>query len=504
MPTDDREYLLPEGIDVPEARAALAAHLELDGGSARSADRTYYDTFDGRLHADGLRLIHEDGRLLLRDAAGNERAAADHRKRPRRLSVDDLPAGRLRELLAPVVEVRVLTPVARTRSRLLDLRVLDDEAKTVVRLEVEAASARANGRPVPLPPRVRVAGVRGYDKALARVQRTLATDVALTPAAESLPDAAVRAAGGLPGGTPSKLAFVLHPDQRADSAAVVLLTTLLATAEANLPGTLADVDVEFLHDFRVSVRRWRSAQRQLAGVFPPAPLEHFRAEFRWLQQVTGPTRDLDVQLLELDDQPELDPLRALLAAHRRRERGRMRRALRSGRTTMLLADWAGFLDELVASPEDDRPDAARPVTEVAGDRIAKVYGHMVREGKRIGDDSPHEALHDLRKRGKELRYLLEFFAGLYPAEVVRPMVKTLKALQDSLGRFQDREIQVAELHSLGGAVAALPNGPAALMAMGRLVDRLHREQADARAEFDERFAAFAAKPQRTLVRKTFR
>jgi CHAD domain-containing protein len=129
---------------------------------------------------------------------------------------------------------------------------------------------------------------------------------------------------------------------------------------------------------------------------------------------------------------------------------------------------------------------------------------MVIDGKKIGDASPHEALHDLRKRGKELRYLLEFFAGLYPAKVVRPMVRTLKALQDSLGRFQDREIQVAELHSLGGAVAALENGPAALMAMGRLVDRLHGEQAAARAEFDERFAAFAAKPQRALVRKTFR
>ena len=31
-------------------------------------------------------------------------------------------------------------------------------------------------------------------------------------------------------------------------------------------------------------------------------------------------------------------------------------------------------------------------------------------GRAIDDDSPHEALHDLRKKGKELRYLLEFFA----------------------------------------------------------------------------------------------
>src|SRR6476661_6361216 len=195
MAAHDREYLLPEGVGVPEAQAVLAAHLELDGGSARSVERTYFDTFDGRLHAAGLRLVHERGRLLLRDAAGSERAALDHPKRPRRLTVDDLPAGRLREQLAPVVEVRALTPVARTRSRMLDLRVLDDQAKTVVRLEVEAASARANGRPVPLPPRLRVTGVRGYDKALARVQRTLAGDAALGAAPEPLSDAAIRAAG---------------------------------------------------------------------------------------------------------------------------------------------------------------------------------------------------------------------------------------------------------------------------------------------------------------------
>ena len=66
---------------------------------------------------------------------------------------------------------------------------------------------------------------------------------------------------------------------------------------------------------------------------------------------------------------------------------------------------------------------------------------MVKMGTAIDDDSPAEDLHELRKVGKELRYLLEFFASLYPAEVVKPFVKTLKGLQDQLGRFQDREVQ---------------------------------------------------------------
>jgi hypothetical protein len=42
------------------------------------------------------------------------------------------------------------------------------------------------------------------------------------------------------------------------------------------------------------------------------------------------------------------------------------------------------------------------------------------------------------------------------------------------------------------------------MALGYVVDALERDQAAARGEFAERFAAFAAKGQRKLVRKTFR
>ena len=181
----------------------------------------------------------------------------------------------------------------------------------------------------------------------------------------------------------------------------------------------------------------------------------------------------------------------------------MVRGLKSERTGALLRNWSEFLDALVAAPEDDRPDAARPVADVAGERIGKVYRRMVKMGSAIDPDSPHEALHDLRKKGKELRYLLEFFASLYPPEVVKPMVGTLKGLQDVLGRFQDREVQADALRALGDDIAVAEGGAAALMAMGVLVQRLLEEQDAARAEFDESFARFAAKPQRKLVEATF-
>jgi CHAD domain-containing protein len=82
-------------------------------------------------------------------------------------------------------------------------------------------------------------------------------------------------------------------------------------------------------------------------------------------------------------------------------------------------------------------------------------------------------------------------------------VKSLKALQDLLGRHQDREVQIAMLRSSAGEVARLPGGGAACMAMGALVERLRVDEQDARDEFAERFATLAAKPQRALVRDTF-
>jgi CHAD domain-containing protein len=182
----------------------------------------------------------------------------------------------------------------------------------------------------------------------------------------------------------------------------------------------------------------------------------------------------------------------------------MVRALRSKRAQTLLSGWGSFLDGLEATSEDERPDAARPIGEVSGERIRKVYRRMLKMGGAIDASSPAESYHELRKQGKELRYLLELFgAPLYPEEVVKPMIKTLKALQDVLGRHQDREVQIALLRSLGPEVGASDGAAAALMAIGALVARLGEDERAARAEFAGRFAEFSSEEQRRLVKDTF-
>ncbi len=509
----ETELLLPDGLRSEKAIERMSGALdglrvEAVDRQVRKVRRTFYDTFDGQLRKSGGCAVYEDGRLRF----GALEASVS--RAPERVLPSALDPGPLRDAVESLVDVRALLPLAELEVRERRLRVLDDERKTVVRATLEEpAVVGVEQGPIRLSRRLRLHAVRGYDASLQRIRRLLEHELGLRIAQMPLVEEAIAATGGAPQGETSKIDVPLTYEQPADAAAVAVLHALLDVIELNLEGTIEDLDSEFLHDLRVSVRRTRSVQRQLKGVFPHGELEHFRQEFRWLQGISGPARDLDVYLLGFDSlrhmiderlRADLEPLREVLALHRRRARQEMIRGLRSKRFSRLLDEWAAFLDRLPTLPSSDREDAERPIGSLAGERIAKVYRRMVTMGVAIDVDNPPEDYHELRKKGKELRYLLQLIgANVYPDEVVGPMVKTLKSLQDVLGRHQDREVQMATVRSLSEEVAARPDGARALIAVGALLGALAEDERAAREEFAERFAAFGAKRQRTLVKDTF-
>jgi CHAD domain-containing protein len=311
----------------------------------------------------------------------------------------------------------------------------------------------------------------------------------------------------------AKVEVRLDPQQRADAAVAAVLRRLLAVVGENLDGAIAGDDIEYLHQLRIAVRRSRTVQRQFKRVFPALDLPGFRSDFRWLQRATGPSRDLDVYVDEFGAlanmlpegmRADLEPLRIVLIDHRLAARAELERTLRSRRTVELLDDWERLLESLVELPLDDRPHATDTIGELCGKRIAKVYRRIVSTGEKIDEDSDAEEFHELRKKGKELRYLLELFGvGLFDADVVRPLIDTLKDLQDLLGRHQDREVQIAAVRSLTGDVALRPGGAAACLAMGTLVARLRDDELATRRAFAEPFGRLAAPERRAAVKHAF-
>jgi CHAD domain-containing protein len=461
-----REYIAEQRPSLPAVTAALEGDFTLRSLSEDVRELTFYDTFDGLLRAEGMTVA----------------VTSEH----------EIPAA-ARELAGS----RALLPLAHIRVH----TELDDLDKTVGRVELLA--------PEGLRARVILHELRGYEDELERVRASLA----LSEAQISLRDEAIVAAGGRPEGISVKVRVELEPRERADRAVVTVLTALWEVIDANYAHTIAGTDIEFLHDLRVCVRKTRAVLKELPGVFSPAPLAHWRAEFRWLQQVSGDTRDLDVSLedwdqlvglVEVADRDALEPLRTVLQLRRSAARRLLVRELRSERAQGLARGWGTFLAALTTSSTEDRPDAEATIDAVSGAQIAKVYRRMVKLGQAIDDESPADDYHELRKQGKELRYLLELLGQpLSDPQVVKPMVKALKDLQDVLGRHQDREVQGANVRALADAVAALPGGPEALIAMGALVRALGADERAARREFAPAFAAFSAADQRRLVKATF-
>ena len=85
------DFLPPDAMTLSEAGDTLTAHLPLAEHGARETDRTFYDTFDGLLHAKGLSCEHERGRLTLVEIATGQGLAS----LPTTLPTQPLPAAEL-------------------------------------------------------------------------------------------------------------------------------------------------------------------------------------------------------------------------------------------------------------------------------------------------------------------------------------------------------------------------------------------------------------------------
>ncbi len=422
-------------LDIEALQDLLASSFEVSVGKPRVVRRRALDTFDRRLERAGrrLQLVAEAGeeRLELVQSEETLVSVLDGTGLRWPAMAGALPDGTLKDRVARVAGIRALLVVDECRRLVRRVELRNADRKIVVRLDVDEP---AEGAVAP-PPVVTVRPLRGYQKEADRAWRLVTTLLEPAPAEPVAPRPV----------SPS----VADPESPARVLLAAELTEFLQEVRDNLPGTIADVDTEFLHDVRVAVRRTRSLVKLGRSAFPAHVREVWEPQFKWLGDLTTPVRDLDVYQLGLPEMAgwlvaasaaDLDPFQAYLARRRAAARRTLLRALRGARLRRLLDDWAGELSALADSARSE-DGAAWSAGVLARAGVARAHRRVVRGGTSISDSSPPEDLHVLRKRCKELRYALEMFAPVLDGAQVGKAIKDLKSLQDVLGRFQDSEVQ---------------------------------------------------------------
>ena len=441
-------------------QSALLQTLQTDQGRAKKLASTYYDTPDLRLKQAGMAL------RVRHDGAGDVQTLKAPRLDPNGQLREDGGLQHLREfdaeLASPEPDLsriedadlqaffdqakvgRDLEPIFTTD---IDRRILPLElADSRVELAIDQGRIAANGCELPVC-EAELELHRGEPGKLYELAMMLHREVPFRVERASKAVRGYRLYRGDRSVPQKARKPVLDPGMSVAAAFERQAGACLWQMRANEEPVLDGTDPEGVHQMRVAIRRLRALIAAFSAVVDADVAAYLKTELRWLQRQLGPARDLDV-FLEETYAPLRDRLPATESLVRFAETAEAlraeayesaRAALRDPRYTALMLRLELWLDtgawQSTVGPDETDP-AAQPVTPFAQgilDRRSKKFKKL---GKKY-DQLRESDLHELRIRGKKLRYAGEFFTGLFKKKDTKAYLDQLEEIQDRLGAIND-------------------------------------------------------------------
>ncbi len=497
-------YFLPSSLNRKKLQKNLpnTAKYKIFLEKGEGMEGVLLDTFDSGLFLSAKMLFQVGEMLFLLDLQTG--ALIEQFSSEDWSFAGNLPDGPVASLLKRVSKLRAFLPVSKIKLCFHRGLLLDDEGKTRARFHNLTMS---RGR--------KTVGIgttqymRGYDQAHADLRLSLEKTGAIScrnvgQAYESL--AIKREKNTV------KSTVELNSDAPVFESANAIIKTFLDIARRYEDGIVADYDTEFLHDYRVSFRKVRSVVSLFKGVFSQEDTADLKQDFSALMQKTNILRDLDVYLLNkeqyftlvsIDTHEGLGILFNYFSRERKKEQKIVSKMLRS----KVYLDEVGRIKKLFAggSALKSGPVGEENSLEFACRAILKRYDKVCKIARSIGDNTEDSVVHQLRINCKKLRYLMEFFSSFFPGKEVKPLIKSLKALQDNLGKFNDysvqqillRQVLIDKMHEFGGWEIKVAESVGALTAM------LHQLQDKERSQVMENFVRFDSPETRKTFIKLF-
>ncbi len=246
--------------------------------------------------------------------------------------------------------------------------------------------------------------------------------------------------------------LVMLPEQPVYLAGYAYLKNEFANARLYQAGILSDQDPEFLHQYRVCLRRTRAVISLLKGGVPASEKKWLSTGLKELMQKTNLLRDLDVYLLKRETfykllKPEHHSGLSLFFDDIELRRTTALDNLRGWLHSTSYQKQCKVIESLLQRPKQGISAQPADIScaiyarKAVWKRFKKVRG---RAGK-IDLQSEDAEIHQLRIDCKKLRYLLEVFAPVFTNSVFQRELNTLKQLQNYLGDHNDKAVQHAFL-----------------------------------------------------------
>ena len=302
------------------------------------------------------------------------------------------------------------------------------------------------------------------------------------------------------------LALVVHGEDRFDVSAQKILSFQLSRLQQNIPGAVADIDTEFVHQARVATRRMRTMIRLFRGAIPERSAIYFAGELLWLASLFGAVRDLDVFMLNLPKflaEIELAPKKVIgiLLRQIQEERQFLLADLKAGLTSTRFRIFSLRLSTFAKrkpAVNPLSPLALTTVDKIAPEIISTRVEEVMKRGNILLMRPKLKNYHKLRIEFKKLRYASEFFNSALGGRLSPFIVEVVK-IQDCLGELQDTVFTKGLIEKLlkkwkGGVL-----DPLLVFTLGEIYQLQQKISVLKQAEFKEIWKQFDSEDTRRKV-----
>ena len=471
---------------------------QLKAHSATREQLDFFDTFEWNAFEKEVVIVKTKKSISLVDLnTGHETETIIFKRNPSFFSPKDLPPGKLKERLSSYSDIRAFIKLCSITNFIQSHHILDDNEKTIGVLTSISLCLEGSNTKEPFASFLSLVPLRGYQEEIEKI--THDTSVGTPLDFKELFLLIMTASGQNVQGYSSKISLSLDAEASIHDSTQRLLQFTLSLLQKNEHGIKNDIDTEFLHDYRVAIRRTRSILKQLKGVYDPKESAFYLTAFKELGKKTNQLRDSDVYLLQEETyynylppflQLSLKPFFIDIAASRKRLHKQFSSYLASSDYRLFLHKWNTFVHRDSLPDSLQAPNASLSTSSVAESSIKKAWKKVIRHGRHISSETTDAELHALRIDCKKLRYLLEFFSSIFPPKNIVPVIRKMKELQENLGDFVDFSVQ---LQFLDYRLNAMPSGEKERLcaaSMGGLMAILFQEQEKARRKFHKTFRSF--------------